>query len=106
MASSLVSMTGNKFYENLPSSYNYQDHFYDYTKELYAAPYPGCWANKAYIAQFDIPEGTPDVYGKGYCIHPGILNSITQIGLCMFMNMNSVMSFLSPTPHFPHQDGR
>ena len=89
MASSLVSMTGDEFYENLPSSYNYQDHFRNYTKELHAVPYPGCWAGKAYIARFDIPEGTPDVYGKGYCIHPGILDSITQIGLCMFMNMTN-----------------
>ena len=89
MASSLVSMTGDEFYENLPSSYNYQDHFRNYTKELHAVPYPGCWADKAYIARFDIPEGTPDVYGKGYCIHPGILDSITQIGLCMFMNMTN-----------------
>ena len=89
MASSLVSMTGDEFYGNLPSSYDYQDHFRNYTKELHAVPYPGCWADKAYIARFDIPEGTPDVYGKGYCIHPGILDSVTQIGLCMFMNMTN-----------------
>ena len=87
MASSLVSMTGEEFLESLPSSYDYQDHFRNYTKELHAVPYPGCWAGKAYIARFDIPEGTPDVYGKGYCIHPGILDSITQICFCMFMNM-------------------
>jgi len=89
LASSLVNMTGDEFYENLPSSYDYQDHFRNYTKELHAVPYPGCWADKAYIARLDIPEGTPDVYGKGYCIHPGILDSITQIGLCMFMNMTN-----------------
>jgi hypothetical protein len=44
---------------------------------------------KAYIARFEIPEDTPDVYGKGYCIHPGILDSITQIGFCSFMNMTN-----------------
>ncbi|KAF9642250.1 hypothetical protein BDM02DRAFT_3193609 [Thelephora ganbajun] len=69
IASLLVSTTGDEFYENLPSSYDHQDHFRNYTKELHA--------------------GTPDVYGKGYCIHPGILDSITQIGLCMFMNMTN-----------------
>jgi len=88
-ASSLVSMTGDEFYEGLPSSYDYQDHFRNYAKELHAVPYPGCWADKAYVARFDIPEGTPDVYGKGYCIHPGILDSITQVCFCMFMNMTN-----------------
>ena len=87
--SSLVSMTGDEFYNNIPSSYGYVDHFRNYTKELYAVPYPDCWAGKAYIARLEIPEGTPDVYGSGYCIHPGILDSITQIGLCMFMNMTN-----------------
>ena len=33
MASSLVSMTGDEFYDNLPSSYGYQDHFRNYAKE-------------------------------------------------------------------------
>ena len=87
MASSLVSMTGDEFYQTLPSSYNYQDHFRNFAKELHAIPYPGCWAGKAYIARFDIPEGTPDIYGKGYCIHPGVLDSITQVCFCMFMDM-------------------
>ena len=87
--SSLVSMTGDEFYNNIPSSYGYVDHFRNYTKELHAVPYPECWAGKAYIARLEIPDGTPDVYGSGYCIHPGILDSITQIGLCMFMNMTN-----------------
>ena len=87
MASSLVSMTGDEFYETLPSSYGYEDHFRNYAKEFHAIPYHRCWADKAYIARFDIPEGTPDIYGKGYCIHPGVLDSITQVCFCMFMNM-------------------
>ena len=87
--SSLVSMTSDEFYDNIPSSYGYVDHFRNYAKELHAVPYPECWAGKAYIARLEIPEGTPHVYGAGYCIHPGILDSITQIGLCMFMNMTN-----------------
>ena len=89
LASSLVSMTGDEFYNNLPSSYGYVNHFRNYTKELHAVPYPECWAGKAYIAHLEIPEGTPDVYGSGYCIHPGILDSITQVCFCMFMNMTN-----------------
>jgi hypothetical protein len=89
LASSLVSMTGDEFYEQPPIQLRLQDHFRNYTKELHAVPYPECWAGKAYIARLEIPEGTPDVYGSGYCIHPGILDSITQIGLCMFMNMTN-----------------
>ncbi|KAF9645762.1 hypothetical protein BDM02DRAFT_3189448, partial [Thelephora ganbajun] len=89
LASSLVSMTGDEFYNNIPSTYGYVDHFRNYTKEIHAIPYPECWAGKAYIACLEIPKGTPDVYGAGYCIHPGILDSITQIGLYMFMNMTN-----------------
>lgn len=89
LASSLASMTGDEFYETLPSSYGYADHFRNYTKELHAVSYPECWAGKAYIARLEIPEGTPYVYGTGYCIHPGILDSITQIGLGMSMHMHN-----------------
>lgn len=98
LSSSLVSMTGDEFYYNLPSRYNYQDHFRNYTKELHAVPYPESWAGKAYFARLDIPEGTPYVYGKGYCIHPGILDSITQIGLCSFMNMTNKTFDFNGTP--------
>lgn len=87
LASSLISMTGDEFYDNLPPSYGYVDHFRNYTKELHTVPHPDGWSGKAYVARLEIPEGTPDVYGAGYCIHPGILDSITQMGLCMFMNM-------------------
>jgi len=66
VCASVVGMTGDEFYKTLPSNYDYRGHFRNY-----AIPYPGCWANKACIARFDIPEGTPDIYGKGYCIHPG-----------------------------------
>ncbi|KAF9642420.1 hypothetical protein BDM02DRAFT_3193301 [Thelephora ganbajun] len=96
LASSLVSMTGNEFYNNIPSTYGYVDHFHNYTKEIHAIPYPGCWARKAYITCLEIPKGTPDAYGASYCIHPSILDSITQISLCMFMNMtNKTFNFNS-----------
>ena len=89
LASSLVSMTGDEFYSTLPPSYGYVQHFRNYTKELHAVRHPECWAGKAYIARLEIPEGTPHAYGAGYCIHPGILDSVTQIGLCGFMNMTT-----------------
>ena len=89
LSSPLVSMTGDEFYDNLPSSYGYADHFRNYTKELHAIRYPECWSGKAYVARLEIPDGIPYVYGSGYCIHPGILDSITQIGLCGFMNMTA-----------------
>ena len=46
--SSLVSMTGDEFYNNIPSSYGYVDHFRNYTKELHAVPYPECWAGSRF----------------------------------------------------------
>jgi len=64
-------MTDGEFHAALPSSCGYQCHFRNYSKEFHAIPgYHGCWAYTAYVARFDTPEGAPDVYGKGYCVHP------------------------------------
>jgi Polyketide synthase dehydratase len=85
----LSTVTGDEFYEIIPSSYGYKDHFRNYLKVVHAIPDTDCWAGKAYLTRLEIPEGTPDVYGSGYVIHPGILDSITQCGLAMSMNMDA-----------------
>ncbi|KAI6098831.1 putative nonribosomal peptide synthetase [Pisolithus croceorrhizus] len=66
------SVTGNEFYDAIPSAYRYQKHFKDYLKVVY-----------------EFRRGLPDVFGNGYVIHPGILDSITQCGLAMFINMDT-----------------
>ncbi|KAF9228933.1 putative nonribosomal peptide synthetase [Gyrodon lividus] len=89
LARSTGSVTGDEFYEAIPSAYRYQDHFRNYLKVVYEIDEENSWGGKAYLTRLEVPEGTPDVFGKGYAIHPGILDSITQCGLAMFINMDS-----------------
>ena len=89
LASSRGSVTGDEFYEAIPSAYRYQRHFKDYLKFVHEIDDDNSWGGKAYLTRLEVPEGTPDVFGNGYVIHPGILDSITQCGLAMFINMDT-----------------
>lgn len=89
LAQSQGSVTGDEFYEAIPSAYRYQDHFRNYLKIVHEINDESSWGGKAYLTYLEVPEGTPDVFGKGYAIHPGILDSITQCGLAMFINMET-----------------
>ena len=89
LASSRGSVTGDEFYEAIPSAYRYQRHFKDYLKVVHEIDDDNSWDGKAYLTRLEVPEGTPDVFGHGYVIHPGILDSITQCGLAMFINMDT-----------------
>ncbi|KIJ63457.1 polyketide synthetase [Hydnomerulius pinastri MD-312] len=89
LAHSRGSVTGDDFYDAIPSAYRYQDHFRNYLKVVHEIDDESSWGGKAYLTRLEVPEGTPDVFGKGYVIHPGILDSITQCGLAMFINMDS-----------------
>lgn len=82
-------VTGDEFYAAIPSAYRYQDHFRNYLKVVHEINDETSWGAKAYLTYLEIPEGTPDVFGKGYTIHPGILDSITQCGLAMFISMET-----------------
>ncbi|KAF9219105.1 putative nonribosomal peptide synthetase [Gyrodon lividus] len=81
------SITGDEFYSALPSAYQYQGHFRNYLQELHEITDEESWGGKAYLARLEVPEGIPDAFGRGYVIHPGILDSIFQCGLAMFVNM-------------------
>ncbi|KAI6009612.1 putative nonribosomal peptide synthetase [Pisolithus orientalis] len=83
------SVTGDEFYDAIPSAYRYQKHFRDYLKVVYEVDDENSWGGKAYLTRLEVPERTPDVFGNGYVIHPGILDSITQCGLAMFINMDT-----------------
>ena len=82
-------VTGDEFYNAIPSAYRYQKHFKDYLKAVHEIDDENSWGGKAYLTRLEVPEGTPDVFGNGYVIHPGILDSITQCGLAMFINMDT-----------------
>ncbi|KAH7918142.1 ketoacyl-synt-domain-containing protein, partial [Leucogyrophana mollusca] len=83
------SVTGDEFYDAIPGAYRYQDHFKNYLKVVHEIDDESSWGGKAYLTRLEVPEGTPDVFGNGYVIHPGILDSITQCGLAMFINMDT-----------------
>ncbi|KAF9238195.1 putative nonribosomal peptide synthetase [Melanogaster broomeanus] len=88
LAHSCGSVTGDEFYcAILASAYQYKGHFRDYLQEVHEITDEASWGGKAYLARLEVPEGTPDVFGRGYVIHPGILDTITQCALAMFINM-------------------
>jgi hypothetical protein len=89
LAHSCGSVTGDEFYSAIPSAYRYKGHFRDYLQEVHEITDGESWGGKAYLARLEVPEGTPDVLGSGYVIHPGILDTITQCGLAMFINMTT-----------------
>ncbi|KAG6329538.1 hypothetical protein ID866_9551, partial [Astraeus odoratus] len=89
LACSRGSVTGDEFYAAIPSAYCYQKHFRDYLKFVHEVDDDSSWGGKAYLTRLEIPEGTPDVFSNGYVIHPGILDSVTQCGLAMFINMDT-----------------
>ncbi|KIJ60828.1 polyketide synthetase [Hydnomerulius pinastri MD-312] len=89
LALSCGSVTGDEFYSAIPSAYRYEGHFRDYLQEVFEVTDDESWGGKAYLARLEVPEGSQGLFGKGYVIHPGILDSITQCGLAMFINMTT-----------------
>jgi hypothetical protein len=87
LSRSQASITGDEFYDAIPSAYKYQSHFRNYLKTVHEVPDEHSWGGLAYLTRLEVPEGTPDVLGHGYVIHPGMLDSITQCGLAMLINM-------------------
>ncbi|EMD32324.1 PKS/NRPS enzyme [Gelatoporia subvermispora B] len=81
------SITGDEFYDAIPSAYGYKEHFRDYLKEVFEVVDEESWGDKAYLTRLEIPAGTPDVFDDGWVIHPGVLDSITQCGLAMFISI-------------------
>ncbi|KIJ63896.1 glycosyltransferase family 48 protein [Hydnomerulius pinastri MD-312] len=61
----------------------------NYLEIVYEVDNESSWGSKAYLTRLEVPEDTPDVFCKGYIIHSGILDSITQCSPAMFINMDS-----------------
>ncbi|KAF9234653.1 hypothetical protein BU15DRAFT_65507 [Melanogaster broomeanus] len=64
------SATGNDFYCAIPGDHRYQYHFRNYLKVLYELDEENSSSGKAHLTRLEAPGGTPDVFGKGYVIHP------------------------------------
>ncbi|KAJ3411290.1 hypothetical protein HDV05_002436 [Chytridiales sp. JEL 0842] len=74
------------FYDTIPVGYNYTGHFHDHLREIYQVPDEQSWGHYGYLSKFEIPKGHPELFGAGFCIHPGLLDAFTQTGLAMFVD--------------------
>ena len=85
LALSRCSITGEEFYQAIPSIYGYCDNFSSYVKEIHEIPDDDSWGGSAYLIKLEIPEND----SNGYVIHPSILDSIMHSTLAAFIDMDT-----------------
>ncbi|KAF8800322.1 hypothetical protein BYT27DRAFT_6834852 [Phlegmacium glaucopus] len=85
LALSRCSITGEEFYQAIPTIYGYQDNFSSYIKEIHELPDDDSWGGSAYLIKLEIPENDDN----GYVIHPSILDSIMHSTLAAFIDMDT-----------------
>ena len=89
LALSRCSITGEEFYQAIPSIYGYCDNFSSYIKQVHEIPDDNSWGGLAYLIKLEIPENDSNVQDNGYVIHPSILDSIMHSTLAAFIDMNT-----------------
>ena len=89
LALSRCSITGEEFYQAIPSIYGYRDNFSSYVKEIHELPDDDSWGGSAYLIKLEIPDNGSTVYDSGYVIHPSILDSIMHSTLAAFIDMDT-----------------
>ncbi|KIJ16050.1 hypothetical protein PAXINDRAFT_11094 [Paxillus involutus ATCC 200175] len=75
-------------------------HFRDYLQEVHEITDGESWGGKAYLARLEIPEGTPDVFGSGYVIHPGILDTCCRHSLTHSTLSSSTYTYMYIAPRY------
>ncbi|KAJ3195836.1 hypothetical protein HK101_010930 [Irineochytrium annulatum] len=80
-----ATLQASDFYDAIPAGYNYTGHFHDHLREIYEVPDAASHGGNGYLARFEIPD-SPELFGAGFCIHPGLLDAFTQTGLAMFID--------------------
>ncbi|KAJ3194330.1 hypothetical protein HK101_002999 [Irineochytrium annulatum] len=88
--SSRASLTPKDFYDAIPAGYNYTGHFHDHLREIHEVPDANSHGGSGYLSRFEIPDD-PELFGAGFCIHPGLLDAFTQTGLAMFIDYHTKM---------------
>jgi Polyketide synthase dehydratase len=88
LALSRCSITGEEFYQAIPSIYGYRDNFSTYIKQIHELPDDDSWGGLAYLIKLEIPENDTNVH-NGYVIHPSILDSIMHSTLAAFIDMDT-----------------
>ncbi|KAF8800384.1 hypothetical protein BYT27DRAFT_7148677 [Phlegmacium glaucopus] len=89
LALSRCSITGEEFYQAIPSIYGYQDNFSSYIKQIHELPDDNSWGGLAYLIKLEIPENDSNIHDNGYVIHPSILDSIMHSTLAAFIDMDT-----------------
>ena len=89
LALSRCSITGEEFYQAIPSIYGYRDNFTSYIKQIHELPDDDSWGGTAYLIKLEISENDSNFYENGYVIHPSFLDSIMHSTLAAFIDMNT-----------------
>ena len=89
LALSRCSITGEEFYQAIPTIYGYCGNFSSYIKQIHELPDDDSWGGTAYLIKFEIPEDDSTVRDNGYVIHPSILDSIMHSTLAAFIDMDT-----------------
>ena len=89
LALSRCSITGEEFYQAIPSIYGYRDNFTSYIKQIHELPDDDSWGGSAYLIKLEIPENDSNPQENGYVIHPSFLDSIMHSTLAAFIDMDT-----------------
>ena len=89
LALSRCSITGEEFYQAIPSIYGYRDNFTSYIKQIHELPDDDSWGGSAYLIKLEISENDSNVHESGYVIHPSFLDSIMHSTLAAFIDMDT-----------------
>ena len=89
LALSRCSITGEEFYQAIPSIYGYRDNFTSYIKEIHELPDDESWGGTAYLIKLEVLENDSNLHENGYVIHPAFLDSIMHSTLAAFIEMDN-----------------
>lgn len=89
LALSRCSITGEEFYQAIPTIYGYRDNFTSYIKQIHELPDEDSWGGTAYLIKLEVSENDTILHENGYVIHPSFLDSIMHSTLAAFIDMDT-----------------
>ena len=89
LALSRCSITGEEFYQAIPTIYGYRDNFTSYIKQIHELPDENSWGGTAYLIKLEVPENDTIQHENGYVIHPSFLDSVMHSTLAAFIDMDT-----------------
>lgn len=89
LALSHNQISGEEFYQAIPSAYGYRDYFSICIRQVHEVSDENSWDGFGYLIELETPADTSDSRDKPYVIHPSTLDSIMHSALAMFINMQT-----------------